>query len=381
MDSDWKKEQRDLYEAVLAFCKDNLLDDVAAHDAHSEFPAKAWKNCADFGVLGWRVPAELGGKGYPVPLVAYLMEAFGYGCEDNGLAFALGTQMWGIQTALLHFGNEEQVARYLPGVMRGDLIGAHAMNEDSSGSDAFAITTTAVVDGEDFVISGEKTLVTFAPIANFAIVFAKTAPDAGQWGISAFLIDADTPGYVAGDPDPMMGLRTAPYGNVLLQDCRVPASSLLGKTGAGASIFSFIQIWERSLVLAPHVGAMQRLLDRSLSFARGRKRAGVAIGKHQAVSHRIADMKLRLETARLLLYKTAHKQQEGTVDLMDAALTKIYLSESLTQSALDAVAVHGGDGYRTAAGIERNLRDALGATIYSGTTDVQRNIVASLLGL
>jgi alkylation response protein AidB-like acyl-CoA dehydrogenase len=381
MDSDWKKEQRDLYEAVLAFCKDNLQDDVAAHDAHSEFPAQAWKNCADFGVLGWRVPAELGGKGYPVPLVAYLMEAFGYGCEDNGLAFALGTQMWGIQTALLHFGNEEQVARYLPGVMRGDLIGAHAMNEDSSGSDAFAITTTAVADGEDFVISGEKTLVTFAPIANFAIVFAKTAPDAGQWGISAFLIDADTPGYVAGDPDPMMGLRTAPYGNVLLQDCRVPASSLLGKTGAGASIFSFIQMWERSLVLAPHVGAMQRLLDRSLSFARERKRAGVAIGKHQAVSHRIADMKLRLETARLLLYKTAHKQQEGTVDLMDAALTKIYLSESLTQSALDAVAVHGGDGYRTAAGIERNLRDALGATIYSGTTDVQRNIVASLLGL
>ena len=381
MDPDWKKEQRDLYEAVLAFCKDNLQDDVAAHDAHSEFPAQAWKNCADFGVLGWRVPAELGGKGYPVPLVAYLMEAFGYGCEDNGLAFALGTQMWGIQTALLHFGNEEQVARYLPGVMRGDLIGAHAMNEDSSGSDAFAITTTAVADGEDFVISGEKTLVTFAPIANFAIVFAKTAPDAGQWGISAFLIDADTPGYVAGNPDQMMGLRTAPYGNVLLQDCRVPASSLLGKTGAGASIFSFIQIWERSLVLAPHVGAMQRLLDRSLSFARERKRAGVAIGKHQAVSHRIADMKLRLETARLLLYKTAHKQQEGTVDLMDAALTKIYLSESLTQSALDAVAVHGGDGYRTAAGIERNLRDALGATIYSGTTDVQRNIVASLLGL
>jgi alkylation response protein AidB-like acyl-CoA dehydrogenase len=381
MDLDWNTEDRGLYDSVVAFCKDSLQEDVAALDADSEFPREAWKTCADYGVLGWRVPTEFGGKGYPVRLVAYLMEAFGYGCEDNGLAFALGTQMWGIQTALLNFGSEEQVAKYLPGLMRGDLIGAHAMNEDGSGSDAFAIAATAVEDGDHFLICGEKSLVTFAPIANFAIVFAKTAPDAGQWGISAFVVDADAPGYSASDPDAMMGLRTAPYGRVLLEDCRVPASSLLGKVGAGASIFSFIQLWERSLVLAPHVGAMQRLLDQSLSFARERQRAGVPIGKHQAVSHRIAEMKVRLETARLLLHNTARKQQEGTADLMDAALTKIYLSESLTQSALDAIAIHGGDGYLTAAGIERNLRDALGATIYSGTSDVQRNIVASLLGL
>lgn len=381
MDLDWNTEERDLFDSVVAFCKDSLEDDVAELDARSEFPRQAWKSCADFGVLGWRVPTELGGKGYRAQLAAYLMEAFGYGCEDNGLAFALGTQMWGIQTALLNFGSEEQVAKYLPGLMRGDLIGAHAMNEDGSGSDAFAIAATAAEDGDHFVISGEKTLVTFAPVADFSIVFAKTAPDAGQWGISAFLVDADSTGYRAGDPDTMMGLRTAPYGRVLLEDCRVPAGSLLGKAGAGASIFSFIQLWERSLVLAPHIGAMQRLLDKSLSFARERKRAGVPIGKHQAVSHRIADMKLRLETARLLLYRTAGKQQDGTTDLMDAALTKIYLSESLTRSALDAIAIHGGEGYLAAAGIERNLRDALGATIYSGTSDVQRNIVASLLGL
>ena len=381
MDLDWNKDERALYDSVVAFCKESLQHDVGVFDANSEFPRDAWKRCAGYGVLGWRVPQELGGKGYPAGLVAYLMEAFGYGCEDNGLAFALGTQMWGIQTALLNFGNDEQIARYLPGLINGDLIGAHAMNEDGSGSDAFAIAATADADGEDFLINGEKSLVTFAPNADFAIVFAKTAPDAGQWGISAFLVDADTPGYTASAPDAMMGLRTAPYGRVLLEGCRVPARSLLGKPGSGASIFSFIQTWERSLVLAPHLGAMQRLLERSVSFARKRKRAGVPIGKHQAVSHRIADMKLRLETARLLLYKTARKQQEGKVDLMDAALTKIYLSECLTRSAQDAIAVHGGDGYLTAAGIERNLRDAIGATIYSGTTDVQRNIVASLLGL
>ncbi len=381
MDLDWNKEQRDLYDSVVTFCKESLQHDVAALDANSEFPREAWQSCADFGVLGWRVPTELGGKGYGESLVAYLMEAFGYGCEDNGLAFALGTQLWGVQTALLQFGNEEQLEKYVPGMMRGEMIGAHAMNEDSSGSDAFAIETTAVADGDDFLLNGEKTLVTFAPIADFAIVFAKTAPDAGQWGISTFLVDADTPGYTASKPDEMMGLRTAPYGRVRLQDCRVPAGSMLGKPGAGASIFGFIQTWERSLVLAPHLGAMQRLLEQSLAFARERKRGGAPIGKHQAVSHRIADMKLRLETARLLLYNTVRKQQEGAADMMDSALSKIYLSECLTQSALDAVAIHGGDGYLTEAGIERNLRDAIGATIYSGTTDVQRNIVARLLGL
>jgi alkylation response protein AidB-like acyl-CoA dehydrogenase len=381
MDFNWNSDQRELYESVIAFCKMQLQHDVTALDAESAFSREAWKNCADFGVLGWRVSAEYGGGALPVTTAAYLMEAFGYGCQDNGLAFALGTQMWGIQTALLHFGSDEQKAKYLPASVSGDLIGAHAMNEESSGSDAFALTTTAIADGDEFVICGEKSLVTFAPIADFAIVFAKTAPDAGKWGISAFVVDASMPGYTAHAAEPMMGLRTVPYGRVSLRDCRVPAESLLGKPGAGASIFSFIQEWERSLVLAPHLGAMQRLLEQCVDFARNRKRADIPIGKHQAVAHRIADMKLHLETARLLLYKSAWLKQDGASSLMEAALTKIHLSECLTKSSLDAIAIHGGDGYKTATGIERNLRDAIGATIYSGTTDVQRNIVASLLGL
>jgi alkylation response protein AidB-like acyl-CoA dehydrogenase len=381
MDFGWSKEQHDLHDSVIAFCKERLRYDVDGLDSVSTFSHEAWTACGDFGVLGWRAPTEFGGKAYPPTTVAYLMEALGYGCEDNGLAFALGTQLWGIQTALLSFGTNAQIERYLPGSVRGEIIGAHAMNEETSGSDAFALSSTAVADGSEYVIFGEKTLVTFAPIADFAIVFAKTAPDAGRWGISAFLVDADTPGYTAHAPEPMMGLRTVPYGRISLQDCRVPAESLLGKPGAGASIFNFIQVWERSLVLAPHLGAMQRLLDQCVAVARNKMRADVPIGKHQAVSHRIANMKLRLETARLLLYKTAWHQQRGISNLMEAALTKIHLSESLAQTSLDAIAIHGGDGYRTAVGIERNLRDAIGATIYSGTSDVQRNIVASLLGL
>ena len=381
MDFEFSREQTELYKSVVAFCKDRLQYDIVALDAEGTFSHKAWRSCADFGVLGWPVPKGLGASGYDVVTVAYLMEAFGYGCQDNSLAFAIGTQLWSIQTAISHFGSDEQVKRYMPGSVRGDLIGAYAMTEKGSGSDAFGLTSTAVRDGDDYVINGEKILITFAPIADFAIVFAKTDPAAGKWGISAFLIDADRPGYHALPFEQKMGLRTVPIGRISLQDCRVPATSLLGKPGAGTSIFNFSQGWERGLVLAPHIGAMQRLLDQCVDTARNRKRAGVPIGKHQAVSHRIAEMKLRLETARLLQYKTAWLQQIGKANLMEAALTKMHLSECLTQSSLEAIKIHGGEGYLSDFALERNFRDAVGATIYCGTSDLQRNIIAGLLGL
>jgi alkylation response protein AidB-like acyl-CoA dehydrogenase len=255
------------------------------------------------------------------------------------------------------------------------------MTEEVSGSDAFALETSAVRDGSAYVLNGEKVLVTLAPIADLAIIFAKTRPDAGRWGISAFLVEADTSGYTAHPVEHKMGLRTVPLGRITLEDCRVPASHLLGKEGAGASIFNFSQGWERSLVLAPQLGAMQRLLDDCVGVARGRKRGGVPIGKHQAVSHRIAEMRLRLEISRLLLYKTAWLQQNDRPSLMEAALTKTFLSEAFVQSSMDAIAVHGGNGYKTETGIERNLRDAVGGTIYGGTVDIQRNIIAGLMGL
>ncbi len=381
MDFSWTEEQQELHAAVVDFARRELDDDIVDRDRRGEFSTALWRAAADFGVLGWAVPEALGGRAYPLTTVAYLMEALGYGCRDNGLTFGLGAQMWGIQTALLHFGTEEQIARYVPRSMNGQAIAAYAMTEVGSGSDAFGLEATAVADGSHYVLNGEKVLVTFAPIADFAIVFAKTQPDAGRWGISAFLVDADTPGYDAHPSEDKMGLRTVPFGRLTFQDCRVPAARLLGKEGAGASIFGHSQGWERSLVLAPQLGAMQRLIDDCVETARKRKRAGVPIGKHQAVSHRIANMVLRLETARLVLYKTAWLQEKGGRNLMEAALTKIHLSECFTESSLDAIAIHGGEGYKTASSLERNLRDALGGTIYGGTVDIQRNIVSGLLGL
>ncbi|MEM6673334.1 MAG: acyl-CoA dehydrogenase family protein [Planctomycetota bacterium] len=381
MNFSWTSEQQSRFDAALSFAKTELDRDMVDADQTGEFAFDLWRRCADFGVLRWPVPEERGGAGLSVTTVSYLMEALGQGCRDNGLTFALGAQMWGVQTALLHFGTERQLDRYLGGSLRGERIAAYAMTEEGSGSDAFGISSTAVRDGSDYVLNGEKVLITFGPIADYAIVFAKTDPSAGRWGLSAFLVDADTSGYTAHPTEAKMGLRTVPFGAISLSDVRVPSEALLGKEGAGASIFSFSQGWERSLVLAPQLGALERLLDESLTFARTRERAGRPIGKHQAVSHRIAEMKLSLETARLLLYKTAWLQENGRPNLMEAALTKIFLSERFVEASLDAVAIHGGDGYRTETEIERNVRDAIGATIYGGTTDVQRNIVAGLLGL
>lgn len=381
MEFDWSGEQRGLFERVVAFAQAELAGGAIERDATCTFPRDLWQRCADFGVLGWAVPTELGGAGHSVTTAAYLMEALGYGCEDNGLTFGIGAQMWGVMTALGHFGSDAQKDKYLGGSMDGSLIAAYGITEEGSGSDAFGLEATARRDGDSFVLNGTKIYITFAPIADYAIVFAKTRPDAGRWGISAFLVDADTPGFVRESNQTKMGLRTIPYGSLRLEDCRVPADCLLGAEGSGASLFSYSQGWERSLVLAPQLGAMQRQLEACIAHARGTSRAGTPIGKHQAVSHRIADMKLRLELARLMLYKTAWLQEDGRPNLMEAALTKVYLSEAFTASSQAAIAVHGGAGYATQTGVERSLRDALGGTIYGGTVDIQRNIVSGLLGL
>ncbi len=381
MDFAWTPEQEQLFEDVVRFAREELADDVVARDRDGVFAADLWGRCARYGVLGWPVPEDLGGKGYSVLTSARLMEALGYGCRDNGLTFALGAQMWGVQKALLRFGSAAQVDRYVRGSIEGRLLGGYGMTEASSGSDAFALTTTAVRDGDHFVINGEKVLITFAPVADFSIVFAATDPEAGRWGLSAFVVDADTPGYTAHPVEEKMGLRTVPFGRISLRDCRVSRDALLGGEGSGAGIFSFSQGWERGLVMAPQLGVMQRVLEESIAEARNRRRGGNPIGKHQAVSHRIANMKLRLDMARLMLYRTAWLQEEGRPNLLEAALTKIYLSESFAESSLDAIAIFGGAGYKTEAGVERQLRDAIGGTIYGGTSDIQRNIVAGLLGL
>ena len=382
MDFGWTDEQLARRAAARDFALNELADDALdERDREGRFARELWDRCARFGILRLSVPAEFGGGEIDLPTAMLVMEGLGEGCPDNGLTFALNAQLWTVQRPIARFGSDAQKQRYLPGLGDGTLLGAHALTEPDAGSDAFSLTMRAERRADGYMLNGSKCLVTLAPIADVALVFASTNPAAGKWGISAFVVDRSTPGFRASAMQHKMGLRTVPIGALDFEDCVVPESARLGPEGAGVSIATHSLEVERCCILASQLGAMERQLQRSVGYARSRRQFGHAIGKFQSVSNRVADMKLRIETARLLLYKVAWLVDRGQPAMMEAALLKLYLSEAFVESGLDAIRIHGGSGYLSETGVERDLRDAVGGVLYAGTSDIQRNIIARLLGL
>jgi alkylation response protein AidB-like acyl-CoA dehydrogenase len=328
------------------------------------------------------VPPEFGGRSDIDILTATLaMEGLGYGCRENGLPFALNAQMWTVQLPIVQFGTQAQKEKFLPKMVSGEWIGAHAITEAKSGSDAFNMEAHAKKTAGGYLLNGAKYYISLGPVSDVALVFAATNPDIGTWGISAFLIEKGTPGFEAGPSLPKMGLRTVPFGQLTFQDCFIPEENRLGPEGAGTSISNHSLEYERCCILASQLGAMQRQLEESILYAKERQQFGQPIGKFQSVSNRIAEMKLRLETARLLVYKVAWLKSKGESAMLEAALVKLHLSESFVASGLDAIRNHGGKSYLIDSEVERDLRDAVGGILYAGTSDIQRNIISRLLGL
>jgi L-prolyl-PCP dehydrogenase len=381
MDFDLTDEQRMFRDGVIRFARAELNENVVARDAQSSFAAEAWRKCAKFGIQGLPVPSEYGGQDADPLTIMVAMEALGYGCKDNGLIFSLNAQMWACEMPIVLFGTEEQKRKYLPALCDGSLVAAHGMTEPGSGSDAYNLSTTAEPRGNGWVLNGSKTFVTNAPIADLFVVFATTDRKKGWAGLCAFLIERDTPGLSVGRPLEKMGLRTSPIAELFLEDCEAPSESLLGKPGGGMSTFNSSMEWERSCILASTVGSMQRQLERCIDYAVERKQYGQPIGTFQAISHKIVDMKLRVETARLLLYRLGWLMSRRKATPLDSALVKLYLSESFVSSGLEAIQVHGGYGYMAEYELERDLRDAIGSRLYSGTSEIQRNVAAAFLGL
>ncbi len=381
MNFSWSDEQLAKRASAVEFAQRELGREVVDRDLEGSFPHDEWTACADFGVLGMSVPEEYGGTPEDLLTGMLVMEGLGYGCADNGLAFALNAQLWTVQLPLVRFGTEEQKSRFLPGLCSGQQIGAHALTEPEAGSDAFSLAMRADKSEGGYTLNGIKHLVSLAPIADVALVFANTAPDKGKWGVSAFLVTRDMPGFEAGAMQHKMGLRSVPIGTITLTDCWVPETNLLGPEGAGMSISTHSLELERCCILASQLGAMERQLETAVAHARDRHQFGQPIGKFQSVSNRLADMRLRLETSRLLLYKVAWLKEQGKPAMLEAALLKLHLSEAFVASGLDALRIHGGKGYLSEFGVERDLRDALGGILYAGTSDIQRNIIARLLGV
>ena len=381
MDFSWSDEQLACKEAARHFASENLNDDLAARDAQGAFSRDNWRKCAQFGVLGLPFPKRYGGAASDLLTTVLTMEGLGYGCRDNGLLFALNAQMWSVQHLLLTAGTPAQQTRYLPALISGDMLGAHAMTEADAGSDAYSIGARAEKCAGGYRLNGVKTFITHAPVADMAIVFATLNPQKGVWGLTAFLVDKHTPGFSIGRTIDKMGLRTAPMGELVFDDCVIPESQRLGAEGGAARLFDNAMTCERSGILASHIGAMERQLETCIHYARTRRQFNQPIGQFQAVSHRIADMKVRLETARLLLYQVAWMRQQGQSAALEAAMTKLYLSESFMQSSMDAIRTFGGYGYLPECGVESDMRDAIGGALYSGTSDIQRNIITSQLGV
>jgi alkylation response protein AidB-like acyl-CoA dehydrogenase len=309
------------------------------------------------------------------------MEGLGAGTRDQGLLFSLNAHLWTNSIPILKYGTEEQRNKYLPRLSNGELIGANAASEPDSGSDIFSMRTRATREGDFYRLNGAKTFVTNATVADLFVAYATVNPSLGLMGVTAFIVERDTPGLVISKKLHKMGLRTSPMAEVLFEDCLVPVSQRLGRAGRGAEVFECSMEWERGCILASCLGVMKRQLADCIAHAKSRRQFGKPIGKFQSVANRLVDMKVRLDTCRPLVYRIGALKDSGQDATVEAAVAKLHVSESLVKSSLDAVQVFGGYGYMTEQQVERDLRDSVGSTLYSGTSEIQRNIIARGLGL
>lgn len=382
MDFSLSQEQLDLRDRTRKFAEDHLGKSLRAGkdgDPDAELWRADWKAAADFGVFSSLVDEAYGGHGADIVDTILMLEALGEGCADNGLTLSINGQLWASMIPFISFGSEAQKAKYLPRFCDGSLICADAMTESESGSDAFALSTTAKATDDGYILNGEKVYISLAPTCDIALVFATSDPALGRWGISTFIVEASDEGFIRGKAEEKMGLRASPLGSIRLENCFVPKERLLGEEGDGAAIFSDAMEWERSFIFASHVGRMARQLQICADYAHERKVSGHPIERYQSVSNRLVEMRLRLETSRLLLYKTAWMKSQGLPCASEAAMAKLHISESFAASSMDAIRIHGALGYMEESGVPRDLRDSIGGLIYGGTSDIQRQIIASLL--
>ncbi len=382
MDFAFSDSQKHWYETALRFAREELVDpDAGGREKRSEFSREGYQRCARFGLLGLPVPVEYGGQGQDLATTVAAVEGLGHGCADTGLIFAIGASIWTVTMPLLAFGTDAQKKRYLPGLCDGRLLGANAASEADAGSDIFSMRTRAVRRDDGWVLNGRKTWITSGAIADLIVCFASTDPALGALGITAFLVERDTPGFQVVRPIENLGLRTAPMAEIVFENCVLPAESILGREGRGSTVFNAALEWERGAILAGIVGTMRRQLDRCVRHSRSRKQFGQSIGKFQSVANRIVDMTIRLETSRYMVYRYAWAKLQGNDAPLWASIAKLHVSESFVQNSLDAVRLFGASGLAAEEPQERDLRDSVGGVIFSGTNDIQRNLIAQYLRL
>lgn len=373
-------EQAEYFETACRFAG-SLRGGNREQDKAAAFDRADWDRCGRFGIQGLPAPSRYGGSDANAVTTMLALEALGYGCGDGGLVFSINAHMWTSVVPVWKYGNERQRNRWLPGLCSGELIGCHAITEPEAGSDAFSLTARAVATEHGYVLNGRKTFITNAPIADLLIVFARTSDGVGPFGVSAFLVPAGTKGCSTTREIDKMGLRTSPMSEVVLEDCHVPADAMLGKSGQGGEIFTTSMMWERACIMASHVGLMRRTMEQCIDYARTRRQFGKPIGKYESIADKVANMKISVDASRALVLRVGWLMDHGRDTTVEAAVAKTFVSEASVRTHMDALQIHGGYGYTTEFDLERKLRDVLGSTIYSGTSEIQRRIIARGLGL
>jgi alkylation response protein AidB-like acyl-CoA dehydrogenase len=377
---DWNDEQKALRKGLQKYYE-ALNAGVLEDDAAERFNRDKWELIRESGVIRIPFAQQWGGLGHDALTLVYVLEELGYGCRDAGLLFALATQVVSAATPLQKFGSDELKEQYLKPLIDGEIISAHAISEPSAGSDAMAMSTTATPDGDEYLLNGGKTFITNGPIADVITVYARLDTGDAAPGITAFLVPTDTPGFHVGAPIAKLGLNTCPFCELEFTDCRVPASNIVGKPGAGFFILEHVMNWEILCIFIMMVGEMQERMERCIAHVKKRTAFGSPIAGNQYVAGKIVDQKIGIETSRKHLYDTARRFAKGRSVTTEISMAKLITSEANLASALSAVQLFGGRGYMREYGMEKGLRDAVGAPIYSGTNEMQRVRIASMLGL
>lgn len=373
MNFHYSEEQLLVQQTVRDFARERLAPNAARWDEAERFPEEIVPELAALGLTGLTVPTELGGAGLDLRTAALVMEELAAG--DGSIALTVGAHNGLCLGHLILAGSEEQKRRFVPRLAKGEILGAWALTEPSSGSDAAAAQTRAVRDGDGYVLNGQKQFITNGSIAGVYVVMAATAPRR----LSAFVVERGTPGLRPGKTEKKLGLHASDTAVVHLEDCRVPASQLLGTEGRAFDDVKRVLDRGRIGIGAMGVGLGRAAYEAAREYAKTRVQFGVPIARHEAIQHKLADMRVRLEAARLLVHRGAWLADEGEPFRDAASKAKLFASESATRIALDAIQVLGGYGYLRDYPVERILRDVKIGEIGEGTSEMQRMVIARAL--
>lgn len=376
MNFEFTEEQINLKNEVIAFAKRELNDyeDIG-------FSREKWEKCVEFGLIGMNIGIQYGGMELDYLSSALLLESLGYGCEDNGFVFAITNHLWVCQNVLNRYGSKKLKEKYLPSLVKGKYIGCFAITEADSGSDTFSMNTYAVKENNYYLLNGSKMFISNAPIADVFIVVAKTTDGPGVKEFTAFIVEKDFEGVTVGKTIEKMGLTSCPMAEITLNNCKVPAENIVYEVNKGTKVANYSLQMERIFEFASHIGAMERIMENCIQYVNDRKQFGKPIKEYQSLANMIAEMKVKIELGRTYLYKVAWMVDQGKNVFLEASILKLFVSESYVKTCLDAVQIHGAYGYSKEYNMERELRDSVGATIYSGTSEIQKNIIFKMVDI